>query len=147
MRPGQRKRPAGHGASSKSLAGNVSILSLGKSRRYWARQLIDRAPRPLPTYGSAEWFAADTATKYASLAAAAECWAYEADDLENRGRREVTAFEMGMEAGEEAADERQAAHRDGSDGTSPIQTFMERLAAQQVSNTPRPDDYDGEDPA
>jgi hypothetical protein len=62
------------------------------ARRAWARVLIRRAQDP-PRYGSPEWLALDDTdrAKIAAVVAAAECWAQEADDLEDRLRRELVA--------------------------------------------------------
>jgi hypothetical protein len=62
------------------------------ARRAWARVLIRRAVDP-PVYGSPEWLALDDQDprKVAAVVAAAECWAQEGDDLEDRLRRELAA--------------------------------------------------------
>lgn len=84
-------------------------------RRYWARQLIDRAPKPLPTYGSTDWLmlAADDPAKIAGVVQAAECWASGADNLEDDLRREIEGLQRGFKAEEDADYQfKAAAHRD-----------------------------------
>lgn len=39
-----------------------------------ARQLMAKAPRPLPQYGSLQWFLSPDEVRYAAMAVAAECW-------------------------------------------------------------------------
>jgi len=120
------------------------MSSPSTGRRYWARQLIDRAPKPLPEYGSTAWFTADDAAKIASCVAAAECWAYNADNLEDDLRREIEMSQVAFKAGEDAAyREQEAAHRAKYGNGSSLKGFMERRAAQLAAVQPRPDDYAG----
>lgn len=60
-------------------------------RRLWAQRLMSRAARPLPRYGSREWLALPEGhpAKIAGVVLAAECWAREADELEQRLRTEL----------------------------------------------------------
>ena len=84
-------------------------------RRYWARQLIDRAPKPLPTYGSTDWLQlpTDDPRRIAGVVIAAESWAAGADTLEDDLRREIEALQLAFKAGEDADYKaKAAAHRD-----------------------------------
>ncbi len=60
-------------------------------RQSWAQALIRRAEKPLPRYGSREWLALPEGhpAKIAGCVLAAECWARESDDLEQRLRTEL----------------------------------------------------------
>ena len=115
-------------------------------RRYWARQLIDRAPKPLVEYGSIEWLTlpTDDPAKVASCVAAAECWAYSADNMEADLRREIEASQVAFKTGEDAAYQEQArAHRAKYRNGSTLKGFMERRAAQLAASQPKPDAYTG----
>lgn len=59
-------------------------------RRRWAAALIRTAPNP-PRYGSAEWhqLPEGSPAKIAGAVVAAECWAVEEDDLEDRLHEEL----------------------------------------------------------
>lgn len=63
------------------------------ARQQWARHLIERNPQP-PAYGSTEWLALPEShpAKIAAVVVAAECWAMDGDELEERLRREVLAL-------------------------------------------------------
>ena len=115
-------------------------------RRYFARQLIDRATGPIPSYGSTEWLmlANDDPTKVASVCAAAECWAYSADNLEADLRRVIEASQLAFKGSEDAAYcEQEAAHRAKYGNPSTLKGFMERRASQLAANQSRPDDFKG----
>lgn len=73
-------------------------------RREWAQALIRRASKPLPSYGSAEWVALPegSAEKVASVVIAAECWAREADELEQNLRAEVAELQRAHKVSEDA---------------------------------------------
>ena len=115
-------------------------------RRYWARQLIDRAPKPLPSYGSTEWLGlgADDPSKVAACVLAAECWASGADNLEDDLRREIEALQLGFKAGEDADYAARAeAHRAKWGNPSKRKSFVERRTDQIAATMPRPGDYPG----
>jgi hypothetical protein len=63
------------------------------ARQEWAQNLIARHPSP-PTYGSPEWLALPEAhpAKIAAVIIAAECWAVDGDQLEDRLRTEILAL-------------------------------------------------------
>lgn len=114
-------------------------------RRYWARQLIDRASTPIPPYGSTEFLMLpnDDPAKVASCVAAAECWAYESEHLEEHLRREITEFARQHKVLDDAAYQAAAAEHRARYKSSRVKPFMERRAAQLASNQARPGDYTG----
>lgn len=61
------------------------------ARERWAQRMLAAAERPLPRYGSPEWLALPEGDrrKVAAVIVAAECWARESDQLEERLRVEV----------------------------------------------------------
>ena len=61
------------------------------ARQRWAQRMIAAAGTPLPRYGSPEWLELPEGDrrKVAAVIVAAECWAREADELEERLRVEV----------------------------------------------------------
>ena len=73
------------------------------ARIAWASRLI-AAGRPFPRYGTAEWLALPegSAAKVAAVVVAAECWARDADDLEDRLRLEVETLQRAHKAAEDA---------------------------------------------
>jgi hypothetical protein len=73
------------------------------ARQRWARILIDRNPHP-PAYGTPEWLALPEAhpAKIAAVVIAAECWAMDGDELEDRLRREVLALSRSNKHAEDA---------------------------------------------
>ena len=122
------------------------MSSPNTGRRFWARQLIDRAPKPLPMYGSTNWLilAGGDPRRIAAVVIAAECWATSADSMEADLRREIEALQIGFKAGEDAEYQATAAaHRAKCGNSSTLKGFTERRAAQLAANQPRPDDYVG----
>ena len=113
-------------------------------RRYFARQLTDKAQGPIPTYGSKKFLMADDATKLGSMAVAAECWAAGADTLEDDLRREIDALQIGFKAGEDATyREAATAHRDRFKHVV-IGRYRGRRTDQiDTAAMPRPGDYVG----
>jgi hypothetical protein len=73
------------------------------ARREWAQRLIDRAPNP-PAYNSPEWLALPEShpAKVAAVVVAAESWARDGDELEERLRREVLALSRANKQAEDA---------------------------------------------
>lgn len=73
------------------------------ARQRWARHLIERHSAP-PAYGSPEWLALPEAhpAKIAAVVVAAECWAMDGDELEERLRREVLALSRANKQAEDA---------------------------------------------
>jgi hypothetical protein len=65
-----------------------------EARKRWARRMMARAGGPSPAYGTPEWLALPEGDlhKVAAVVRAAECWATEGDELEERLRREVEAL-------------------------------------------------------
>jgi hypothetical protein len=61
------------------------------ARRRWAEWMMIQAGGPVPRYGSPEWLALPEGDrrKVAAVIVAAECWAREADELEDRLRVEI----------------------------------------------------------
>ena len=117
-------------------------------RRYWARQLIDKAQEPIPSYGSWDWsiLPSDDPSRIAAVVISAECWATSADNMEADLRREIEASQVAFKAGEDAAyQESAAAHREKWDKPSTVKSFTARRAAQLAAVQPRPDDYLGGD--
>ncbi|MCW2780167.1 MAG: hypothetical protein JWR35_616 [Marmoricola sp.] len=84
------------------------------ARKRWARRLIAAAETPIPRYGSAEWLVLPEgdARKVAAVVVAAELWAHEADELEERLRVELDLARRAFKATEDAEyAARAAAHR------------------------------------
>jgi hypothetical protein len=73
------------------------------ARQEWAQRLIARHPSP-PAYGSPEWLELPEShpAKIAAVVIAAECWATDGDELENRLRREVLALSRANKQAEDA---------------------------------------------
>lgn len=61
------------------------------ARRRWAERMLIQAGTPVPRYGSPEWLALPEGDrrKVAAVIVAAECWAREADEIEDRLRVEI----------------------------------------------------------
>jgi hypothetical protein len=74
-----------------------------KARQTWAQRLIAAAP-DAPSYGSPEWLALPEGSpaKVAAVVRAAECWAVDGDELEERLRREVLALSRANKQAEDA---------------------------------------------
>jgi hypothetical protein len=73
------------------------------ARQAWAQHLINAAP-DAPRYGSPEWLALPEShpAKIAAVVVAAESWARDGDDLEERLRREVLALSRAYMQAEDA---------------------------------------------
>jgi hypothetical protein len=73
------------------------------ARQEWAWNLVGRHPSP-PTYGSPEWLALPEShpAKIAAVVIAAECWARDGDELEDRLRSEVLALSRANKLAEDA---------------------------------------------
>lgn len=117
------------------------------SRRYWARQLIERQTPTRPIYGSTEWLMLpnDHPDKIAACVVAAECWATAGDTLEDDLRREIKALQIGFKHGEDTAYQEQVdAHRERY-GEAPrqLKSFVERRTDQIAAAQPRPGDHPG----
>ncbi len=79
-------------------------MSAAEARKRWARRMITRPGTPVPTYGTPEWLAlpeGDVA-KVAAVVRAAECWATEGDELEERLRSEVEALRVAHKRDDDA---------------------------------------------
>ena len=74
------------------------------SRKRWARRMMTRADGPSPAYGTPEWLALPEGDlrKVAAVVRAAECWATDGDELEERLRREVEALRAAHKRDEDA---------------------------------------------
>lgn len=118
---------------------------MSAQRRNWARQMIERAPKPLPKYGAVAWLTLtdDNPAKVAACVAAAECWAYGADVLEDDLRREVDAAQVAFKAGEDAAYRQQSTAHRAVYGNPSTRGFTNRRAAQLAASQPQPGDYTG----
>lgn len=86
--------------------------------------MIARAP-DAPSYDSPEWLALpdDSPAKWAALARAAECWARDGEELEERLRREVLALSRANKRAEDADYVAQVQH--GYDHRQPSATELE----------------------
>lgn len=73
------------------------------ARREWAQRFIDRAPNP-PVFGSPAFLALPDGhpSKISSVIVAAESWARDGDELEDRLRREVLALSRANKKTEDA---------------------------------------------
>jgi hypothetical protein len=90
-------------------------MSAITARQRWARALMKRAGGRVPPYGSAEWLALPEgdSRKVAAVVRAAECWATDGDNLEERLRVEVEALQAAHKAAEDADYEaRRDTHRE-----------------------------------
>ncbi len=90
-------------------------MSAVYSLRRWAFRMLQQCPTPPPRYGSPEWLALPegSSAKVAAVVIAAEAWAREGDDLEQRLRAELDLSRRAYKAGEDAEYvERVAAHRE-----------------------------------
>ena len=122
MQPKKRSRPVKAAPvnstaikSDSTIADKSAADRPSTGRRYWARTLIDRSPKPIPTYGSTDWLQLplDDPRRIAGVVIAAESWAAGADTLEDDLRREIEALQLGFKAGEDADYQaKAAAHRD-----------------------------------
>ena len=74
------------------------------ARRRWAERMMIAAGTPVPRYGSPEWLALPEGDrrKVAAVIVAAECWAREADELEERLWIEVTFAQIAHKVTEDA---------------------------------------------
>ena len=113
-------------------------------RRTFARQLIDKAQGPIPSYGSTEFLMADDATKLGSMAVAAEAWSSDSENLEDDLRRETEAFRLGFKAGEDQEyQQAAAAHRARLTKHGVSTSFQERRRRQLEAVQPREGDFKG----
>lgn len=88
----RESRPAADRAAPLSNADSLLLagpsLELILDRRRWALALIQRAKAPVPPYGSQEWLALpDGPEKVCAVVFAAECWAVDGDDLDERQKQ------------------------------------------------------------
>lgn len=77
---------------------------MSAERESWVQRMLEGIPRPLPEFGSPEWLALPDGDrlKIGSIVVAAECWARDGDDLEQRLRTEVLAASRAHKAAEDA---------------------------------------------
>lgn len=117
------------------------------NRRYWARRLIDAAGgQRIPRYGSAGWAALPEGDprRVAACVIAAESWAADGDDLEDRLRRELDNrwyADKSREDADYAADVEQ--HRERWAHLASVVPFAERRRRQLEDARPRPGDFAG----
>lgn len=123
----RESRPAADRAAP--LSNEDSLLLAGPSlelildRRRWALALIQCAKAPVPPYGSSEWLALpDGPEKVCAVVVAAECWAADGDDLDERQKQ--------LE--DEQWQQRRDAHRERwKDGRpKPDPTLTERITTE-----------------
>ncbi|WP_299057067.1 hypothetical protein [uncultured Nocardioides sp.] len=84
-------------------------------RRQWAYKLVRKAAPNSPAYGTAEWLALPESSpeKIAAVVRAAECWAREGDELEEKLRHEVALARRAFKVEEDRGyQERAAAHKE-----------------------------------
>ncbi len=115
------------------------------ARRRWAYSLIRRATSPAPKYGSAAWCALpdDDPAKIAAALVAAECWATDGDNLEQRLADEMALLRDGFKREEDREYQaRYEAHRRTAPRFS-TRPFAERRAEQMAAAAPREGDYPG----
>ncbi len=81
------------------------------ARRRWAFRMVERCQTPPPSYGSAEWLKLPEGDyrKVAAVVIAAEAWAVDGDNLEERLHAELA---IEREAFKRAEDADYAARRD-----------------------------------
>jgi hypothetical protein len=74
------------------------------ARIEWAARLIRAAGKPIPRYGTPDWqaLAEGSPAKIAAVVVAAESWAREGDELEERLRAEVEMSRVAFKADEDA---------------------------------------------
>jgi len=119
-------------------------------RRQWAYALISRTPKPAPAYGSVAWLALPDSdpAKLSGLVVAAESWARDGDELEERLRAEVASMrrEHKLRDDEGYADA-QEAHRARwvpvAERSARVLPFAERRRRQLEGARPRPEDFQG----
>ena len=82
-----------------------------EARRSWVRSMLADVPRPIPKFGSPQWLALPDGDrrKVAGVVVAAESYARDADELEDRLRAEVDALRL---ADKRADDAEYVARRD-----------------------------------
>lgn len=105
------------------------------ARVSWAARLIGAAMKPIPRYGSPEWLALPEGSpaKVAAVVVAAECWARDADELEERLRAEVELSRAAHKADEDAEYvARRDAHRESWTGRGfrPEPGLQDEIAAE-----------------
>lgn len=141
-------RPAVSHEASKSFAGDYNSNSSAVHRKSWARELIDRASRPIQKYGSAEWCALplDDPNRIAAVVVAAEAWAWDWENLEQNLRREVEDLRAAFKREEDAEYVRSyTEHRKATERKygRVLSSFEERRARQLEAAKPRPGDFPG----
>jgi hypothetical protein len=96
-------RPAANHEAAKSFGGD-NTDSTAIHRKSWARELIDKASRPIDKYGSPEWCALplDHPNRVAAVVVAAEAWAWDWENLEENLRREVEGLRAAFKSDEDA---------------------------------------------
>lgn len=125
--PNERSGP---GLPTGTALNATNSLAPSVRRIEWAARLIE-AGRPCPRYGSEEFLALadDSPAKLASILVAAECWARDADDLEQRLWDECIAASRSHKQAEDADYcARRDAHRESWTGTG-FRVAPEELAA------------------
>jgi hypothetical protein len=100
--PNEERRPWQEAADSKSSGDNTNSSAI--HRKSWARELIDKATRPIHKYGSPEWCALplDHPNRVAAVVVAAEAWAWDWENLEDNLRREVEGLRAAFKSDEDA---------------------------------------------
>lgn len=107
---GRESRPGENRAASISAANlDGSIVPPSTpgnihARRRWAYRMMSRCDSPPPAYGTSEWLALPEGSveKVSAVIRAAECWARDGDELENRLRIEIELAREAFTADDDA---------------------------------------------
>jgi pimeloyl-ACP methyl ester carboxylesterase len=147
MKRPNESRPAANHEAARSFPGDYPNSS-AVHRKTWARELIDRATRPIQSYGSPEWCALplDHPNRVAAVVVAAEAWAWDWENLEDNLRREVEEMRAAFKREEDAEYARSAAeHRKTMERKygRVLSSFEERRARQLEAAKPRLGDFPG----
>lgn len=105
------------------------------ARIEWAARLICAAEKPIPRYGDPAWhrLPEGSPAKVAAVVIAAECYAREADELEDRLRAEIEMSRAAFKADEDRDYcSRRDAHRESWTGTGfrPDPAIRDEIAAE-----------------
>lgn len=148
MTDSNEKRRPGQEASFSKLSGDNTDSSY-IHRKSWSRALIDKATRPISSYGSPEWCALplDHPNRIAAVVLAAESWAWDWESLEENLRREVEDLREAHKREEDAeyvrnyVEHRKTWSRKSARVVS--MSFGERRRQQLEDAKPRPGDFPG----
>lgn len=149
MTNSHESRPAVSHEAARSFPGDYPN-STAVHRKTWARELIDRATRPIQSYGSPEWCALplDHPNRIAAVLVAAEAWAWDWENLEENLRREVEDLRAAFKREEDAEYVRNYTEHRKQWSTKAnrvvLMSFEERRREQiRTAGLPRPGDFPG----